>query len=151
MVPTKSSLCSTLNSYSLCLCLPSVPKRRERKKPTSHALKEKVVGVFFWFFHHSFLSFLGKPDLWCLEDAFALLEQTVIVFKKNSSLGSRPCLFAGLVGWSSIYPTWVVRLLATFIVLIFTLVLLCAMALARRGLRCLQLEKEKLFAPFFLG
>lgn len=98
MVPTKSSLCSPLNSYSLCLCLPSVPKRRERKKPTSHALKEKLVGVFLLVFSSFFSSFLRKPDLWCLEDAFALLEHKLLLYwKKHSSLGSRPCLFAGLV------------------------------------------------------
>lgn len=99
MVPTKSSLCSPLNSYSLCLCLPSVPKRRERKKPTSHASKEKLVSVFFLFFHHSFLAFSESQ----ICDAWKMLllcsNKLLLYWKKTAASGedSRPCLFAGLV------------------------------------------------------
>lgn len=118
MVPTKSSLCSPLNSYSLCLCLPSVPKRRERKKPTSHALKEKLVGVFFffWFFHHSFLAFSESQicDAWKM---LLLCSNTNCYCIEKKQQPRVKTLFVCWVGRSSIYPTWVVRLLATFIVL----------------------------------
>lgn len=110
MVPTKSSLCSPLNSYSLCLCLPSVPKRRERKKPTSHALKEKLVGVFFffWFFHHSFLAFSESQicDAWKMLLLCSNTNCYCIEKKQQPRVKTLFVCWVGLVGLPFIRRGW---------------------------------------------